>query len=101
MQNIKAYFSLAWLNYRFLIKYRFGPIVFFLSNLIVCLSFVFLWKLILVYKDNYQLDGAKVISYIISARIVSLLLFSFLYRRIFSDVKSGSYLAYMLHPWGN
>jgi len=99
LQNIKAYFSLAWLNYRFLIKYRFGPIIFFLSNLIVCISLVFLWKSVLVYKGNYQLDGLKIISYIILARIVSLLLFSSLDRRIFSDVKSGDYLAYMLHPW--
>lgn len=100
MYNVRTYMSLMWTNYKFLTKFRFGPIIFFISNLIVSIGIIFLWNSIMGNsKDIVGITKENMISYVIAGRIISIFLFSSLDRRISNDVKQGDYLVNMLHPW--
>lgn len=98
VRNFTIYLSLIWINYKFLTKFRIGPLIFLFSNIISLLGIVFLWDS--VSKNGISgISNSTMISYAFIGRIVSMLLFSSLDRRIANDVKKGELLPSLLRPW--
>lgn len=100
IENLGFYLTLTWTNYKFFTRFKIGPILFYLSNVISMIGVLFLWHAIAEEQMVFTASNSgNIITYIFMGRILSLLFFSTLDKRIARDVFNGEYMKLVTKPW--
>lgn len=100
INEIRIYLALIGINYKFLARFKIGPLVFFIGNLISLVSVAYLWKAVFLHGGvTSGISYQEIVSYTIAARIVSMIMFSSLDSRLANDIKKGDYLISLMKPW--